>query len=291
MAEITNESSFWNRIGYVEIENIGGKWDRYGGEGDALDFKFEGTYAGDMCAGFKVGILGLSMDTINKLTVWRRAESTETKRGIRVYAGYSKDGISNPLFDGYIIQAIPTSPPEMWLNFECLTMIDKNRPIMDDLIAKNAPLINILTQIGEEWNLPVRWDAEKVNPDHAGNFIFTGKTPQMMADEFSNKFNVLLFCDHNVLVCQDKQCWTNPPKRADKLSTETGLLGIAELTQKGATLIRRLDGKVSTFSCINLESKLIPKANGIYRVIKITHKGHFRGDEWITSLMSVREED
>lgn len=289
MAGITNEAAYWNRIGYVEIENIGGGWDRYGGVGDALDFKFEGTYVGSVCPRFSVSILGLSMDTINKLTVWHPAESIKAKRGIRVYAGYSKDGISNPLFEGFILQALPTNPPEMWLNFDCLMRINKNKPKMSDESVSGAKLIDILKKIGEEWNLPVRWDAEKVSQNTTGNFVFTGKTPQMMVDDFSDKFNVIIYCDYNTLVCQDKECWTNPPKKAEKLSMDTGLLGVTELTPKGATLIKRLDSAIKVFSCVELESKLIPKANGIYRAIKVTHKGHFRGDAWTTSIMAIRQ--
>lgn len=288
MAQVTNESAYWNRIGYVEIEDRQGQWVKYGGITDSLDFKFEGKIVGGVTPEFTVGILGLSMDTINDLTVWNPEESTKAKRGIRVYAGYQKDGIANPLFDGYIFEALPTNPPEMWINFKCLMNINGTRPITEKEWFEDTEIRRIFKAIGDRWGMLTRWDAIKTSAETKGNFIISGKTPQMLIDEFSHKFNVIIYAEHGILVCQDREPWTKEPKDAQKLSIATGLLGVSGLQPVGATFTRRLDDTNKIFSWVELESKLIPKANGMYQVIEKTHKGHFRGEEWVTILRTIR---
>lgn len=288
MAQVTNESAYWNRIGYVEIEDRQGQWVKYGGIIDSLDFKFEGKVVGSVTPEFTVGILGLSMDTINDLTVWNPAESTKARRGIRVYAGYQKDGIANPLFNGFIFEALPTNPPEMWLNFKCLMNINGERPITEKEWFEDAEIRRIFQAIGDRWGMLTRWDAVKTGAKTKGNFIISGKTPQMLVDEFSHKFNVIIYAEHGILVCQDREPWTKEPKDTQKLSMATGLLGVSGLQPAGATFTRRLDDTNKIFSWVELESELVPKANGMYQVIEKTHKGHFRGEEWVTILRTIR---
>lgn len=93
-----------------------------------LNFRFNITYYADYEDGFNlrgnVGILGLSSETIR---AWASAETPDVNREkarfIRVYAGYNKDGdddvTQHELFTMPYLGALPTMPPEMWLNFNC----------------------------------------------------------------------------------------------------------------------------------------------------------------------------
>lgn len=288
MSDKTNQQVYWKRIGYVEIEMRNGKWVRFGGSNDALDFKFEGVMIGDITPSFTVSILGLGIEKINELTVWNPQESTARRRGIRVFAGYEKDGINNPIFEGYVFEAIPTNPPEMWLNFRCLMNIDKKTPVEEQKRFERKPLSEILKGIADALGKSSRWDAEKVSGSKLANFTLTGMTPQMACEEFADRFNVLVYTDGDVLVAADRDGQTNDPKNAIPVSTETGMLGISALNVSGATITTRLNRKIKLFSWIDLKSTIVPKANGKYFAVNVVHKGHFRGKEWVTIAKLIR---
>lgn len=124
----------YNRDCYVEI-GVGGsykellengfdsvEWVRLLG----LDVKFDINHpVGSASSNARISILGLSYERIYQLTSWA-GEATAFSRCIliRVYAGYGDKNIVtrvsdvDMIFQGYIINAYPTTPPEMWLNIE-----------------------------------------------------------------------------------------------------------------------------------------------------------------------------
>ena len=67
------------------------------------------------------------------------------------------------------------------------------------------------------------------------------------------------------------------------------MISIGKVDIAGATIRTRLDDSSKLFSWINLQSVIIPKANGLYVVIKKKHKGHLRGGEWFTELETIRQ--
>lgn len=119
----------YNRICYVDIggglpleelqkngwDNI--DWERISG----LDIKFNvEQYAASSEAKAKISICGLSFDRIVQLASWASEATTQSKCWlIRLYAGYgaSEDDV-DMIFEGEILNAMPTSPPDVWLNIE-----------------------------------------------------------------------------------------------------------------------------------------------------------------------------
>lgn len=122
------QKTYWNRVGYIKIMLDDRKLHQFGGMGEMFDMKFDGIKHGDFYSEFKCSILGLTREHINMLTVWDIGKAVQQKRYIEVYAGYSSNGsdMAKPIFSGYVMNAIPTPSPEMWVNFECIRAWDKD---------------------------------------------------------------------------------------------------------------------------------------------------------------------
>jgi hypothetical protein len=264
---------------------------KYGGISDALDFKFDGEIVANTYSSFTVSILGLTLETINKLTAWNPVEVYGKKRRIRVYAGYEHDGIENPIFEGLVIEAIPTNPPEMWLNFKCIINIGYEGPLISYDNPDRRTLGDIWNDIAKVNNYSgARWESTRIDKNKRVVFSFDGKSAAKLIYDFTHRFDVIGLNINDVLVCKDKRMWSDPKKPKEIISTKTGLLGIAGVSVKGATIRRRLSDTAACSDCVYLMSEVIPKANGPYTIIKKRHVGHFRGKDWYTELELIRAE-
>lgn len=285
----TNKTYYWRRIGFVEIEDESGKMRRYGGSHDGLDFKFDIKYAGDVAIEFTVGILGLNRETIQVLTVWDYALALQRARKIIVYAGYEKDGKAQPIARGIITHAIPTSPPEMWLNFKCLIGNMGFDPVNGQCL-KNKTVSEILSLFANERGMESRWAAKETPAERKVPKFYTGKSPMWTISEFAASQNVHIYIDDNVLTAVDKYAWRTKEviKAAEVVNMQTGLLSIGNIDMVGATIKRRLDVRSNLMTWIRIESVIMPSANDYYYVIGKRHTGHYRGDEWTTELQTIR---
>jgi hypothetical protein len=285
-----NQKVFWGRTGYIAIEGRDGKFVNFGGiTGDSLDFKFDGSLIGDISPTFTAGIRGLSKEHIEQLTGWNPAETLARARQIRVYAGYQKDGISRPLFDGIIREAIPTSPPDMWLNFRCMMNFKKIAPIDKPEVITKESLSTIFGRIADKCGMNWRWNATQADGGREVNFTMEG-TPQDLASTFADRFDLMVYADGDTLIAEDRRPWRGTVKNPHLVDIENGLLNIGGLTIAGATVVTRLNTRIKMCDWVRLSSTLNPKANGDYVVIKVHHKGHLRGDEWTTTLKMIRRE-
>jgi len=301
MSDTTTLKKYWNRSGWIEIENDAGNMVAYAGRCDlahasvvfdkakTLDFKFSGTKAGDIYGRFEVGILGLSTPTIQNLTTWNVAEAVKRRRRIKVYAGYEVDNLQSPIFDGFIMEAMPTNPPEMWMNFKCMKYYESNQPIYEweqgektlaQIVGKIASLCNV------GWS-EENWKATSVSKDKKVGYLYIGTKTQLI-QAFAKRFGVLCYEKNGNLFVENKRPWLYNPDDAELLTPTNGMLGIGNITMKGATVTRRLDDTLGLCEWVNIKSNLIPSANAKYIVIRKTHKGHFRGNEWNTELECVR---
>ena len=265
----TNKAYFWKRVG--------------------LDYRFDIKYAGDIAAKFTVGILGLSRETIQRLTVWNKAHALTRARKIAVYGGYEKDGVERPLAEGIIVQAIPTSPPEMWLNFECLVGRMDYDPQKSHCV-KNATRAFLLELLAKKNGLASRWDAKKVNGNTRVSRFYFKTSPAWMINVFASTFGVHVYIDGNTLVAVDRNAWMDDSvvNNAEEVGPQTGLLNIGNIDLKGATIRRRLDVRSRLMTWIRLVSKIMPSASNSYFVIGKRHVGQFRGQDWYTELQMIR---
>ena len=291
------QRTYWNRTGYLKIQMDNEGMQKFGGEGEMFDMKFDGLKFGDFYSTFTCSILGLSREHINALTVWDKGQALQRKRYIEVYAGYSSNGddMSKPIFAGYVMNAIPTSPPEMWMNFECIKAWDKDQCVTGVETMRDASPRQILQKIAEilevDFNLTsfmsstIKWDEEK------HTFSFAGKKKVQLTYDFANQFNCICIDQNGTIVAADRREWLKSPKRiAREVSQDTGMLAVGNVDIAGAKVVHRLDNTFSILSWVNVQSRLIPKMDSRpYFVKAFRHTGHLRGDKWQTELELIRQ--
>ena len=270
---------------------------QFGGEGEMFDMKFDGLKFGDFYSTFTCSILGLTREHINALTVRDKGQALQKKRYIEVYAGYSSNGddMSKPIFAGYVMNAIPTSPPEMWMNFECIRAWDKDQCVTGVETMRNASPRQILQKIAEilevDFNLTsfmsstIKWDEEKYT------FSFDGKKKVQLTYDFAHQFNCICIDQNGTLVAADRREWLKASKRiAREVSQDTGMLSVGNVDTAGARIVHRLDNTFSLLSWVNVKSRLIPNMDARpYFVRAFRHTGHLRGDKWQTELELIRQ--
>ena len=291
------QRTYWNRTGYLKIQmdNVG--MQQFGGEGEMFDMKFDGLKFGDFYSTFTCSILGLTREHINALTVWDKGQALQKKRYIEVYAGYSSNGddMSTPIFAGYVMNAIPSSPPEMWMNFECIRAWDKDQCVTGVETMRDASPRQILQKIAEilevDFNLTsfmsstIKWDDEKYT------FSFDGKKKVQLTYKFANQFNCICIDQNGTIVAADRREWLKAPKRiAREVSQDTGMLAVGNVDIAGAKVVHRLDNTFSLLSWVDVKSRLIPNMDARpYYVSAFRHTGHLRGDKWQTELELIRQ--
>lgn len=284
---MTTNQMYWKRVGYVAIEDNDGNMVKYGGSHDGLDFKFSGVISGEICPSFSVSILGLSKETLVSLTSWSPSEAFSRMRRIQVYAGYEKDGLARPIFEGMVLEAIPTQPPEAWLNLSCmLHPMIKTPPV--EFETEREEIVQIFDKIAEKSGYKSRWESTKIPKDFVVTYDFN-KSPRDLATDFAHRFNLIVYNEDGVLIAKDLHGERGEPKDLKVIDINTGLLGLNNITLIGATIHKRLDTSIKCFSWVNLKSQIVPKANGSYYVISKKHVGHFRGREWNTELETHRK--
>lgn len=291
------QRTYWNRTGYLKIQMDNDGMQQFGGEGEMFDMKFDGLKFGDFYSTFTCSILGLTREHINALTVWDKGRALQKKRYIEVYAGYSSNGddMSKPIFAGYVMNAIPTSPPEMWMNFECIRAWDKDQCVTGVGTMRDASPRQILQKIAEilevDFNMTsfmsstIKWDEEKYT------FSFDGKKKVQLTYDFAHQFNCICIDQNGTIVAADRREWLKAPKHiAREISQDTGMLSVGNVDIAGAKVVHRLDNTFSLLSWINVKSRLIPNMDARpYFARSFRHTGHLRGDKWQTELELVRQ--
>ena len=291
------QRTYWNRTGYLKIQMDNAEMQQFGGEGEMFDMKFDGLKFGDFYSTFTCSILGLTREHINALTVWDKGQALQKKRYIEVYAGYSSNGddMSKPIFAGYVMNAIPTSPPEMWMNFECIMAWDKDQCVTGVETMRNASPRQILQKIAEILEVDsnrtsfmsstIKWDDEK------HTFSFAGKKKVQLTYDFAHQFNCICIDQNGTIVAADRREWLKAPKRiAREVSQDTGMLAVGNVDIAGAKVVHRLDNTFSLLSWVDVKSRLIPNMDARpYYVRAFRHTGHLRGDKWQTELELIRQ--
>ena len=281
MSKKSKGQLFWNRTGWVDIEG-------YGKPPVGLDFKFEVKKYGNIYSKFSVGILGLNSSNINAMTVYNPVDAVNQGREISVFAGYEADGVPAMICKGTVMNAMPTPPPEMWMNFECMPFLKNKIPIDDVEPMYNKPISEVAQKICDMMGFKYFWRSLNVKESTKINFNFTGCRDTALTKLADGLNLVVILGDNNDVYFYDKKAWNVVPlpRPIDIpiINIESGLLMVGNVDATGAKIRVRLNDTYSLFSWIKLESQLIPKASGYYFVLSKTHKGHLRGEEWYTEL-------
>lgn len=279
---MSSHREYWDRVGYVCIENSNGDMIEYRG----LDFKFKVKSIAGIYKDFSVSVLGLSSDTINDLTVWNPVKAIRHPRKIEVWAGYANTG-AEVIATGYVWYALPTRPPEMWMNFECRQFLKYNDMISNPYVLHNRSVKEIFNVLAAECGYRADWQASGGDVV-IGAYTVEGKKGDLMK-QFVHTFNKSVSERSRAYICVDPHGERRTPTKQILASIDTGLLAVGNINIKGARITTRLRADVQLMDWIYLESILIPSASGSYYVIEVEMEGHLRGDKWESRYNCLRK--
>ncbi|MDR0675642.1 MAG: hypothetical protein LBF97_01190 [Elusimicrobiota bacterium] len=252
---------------------------------EEIDIKFSvRRYRGQQTAEAYIDICNLARQDMEYLTSYMGYAGEKSKRKrIILYAGYEETGV-NFLFDGDIIEALPTSPPDIWLRCKAIVSFYDNQSTINvayenitiqDLGLKIANILNLKLDFRIETNKTIKafnYDGGKTNILNELNAI----DEKIVGYE---EFGKLIIDD------KDKKLKT---KNVMKVSKDTGMIGMPEIGPQKIIVKTFLNNNFKLGNELLLESMMIPSANGTYYSYYLEHNGHLRGNEWYTTLYCHR---
>ena len=310
-------ADFFNRLGHVEILSrrvvFPKKTFDIMESLEDIDYKFNIRKVCDMtttnCEA-SVSILGLSRETIHRLATLRAVgPELQLRKRVRVYASYEDFG-DNLIFDGDIVKAQPSTPPENWLNInafvgnyrhsELYSMAVNDRLSIQQLMTNGAKILGVdKVEFRNASDAKVQAEMKRT----LKGFDCSG-TKYDLLQMLNRVSDFIVFEDNGRLICQlnTDDDYKRSRNTAAILSEDTGMIGIPEVLvgsaegkgkktasdSSGSSL--RLSVKcfinpsIQLWDLVYLKSVYLPDADGYYTVNEIEYSGHLRGQDWYMTL-------
>lgn len=239
----------------------------------------------------KISICNLSRSDIEYLTTYTsRWIAIAQRKRIRLFAGYDEDhpdGRMPGLFDGDIIQAIPSQPPEIWLECEAMSGAYGSTQMFSKSILVPSTVETIFGQAASWVDLESEWRAttQKV----VKSFEFSGSNQQLIG-AVANLGDIEVFQEGETLVAVDSNKAPVRDGVIREISERSGMVGVPKVDYIGIEATMFLDSRIKRGDTVNFVSKRIPAANGLYYVYNIRHHGHLRGTEFYTTVKARRKD-
>lgn len=279
------------RVAYLIID---GK--KFGDTDHSLEIRFDITYAGNSRVPLDTTfyVYNLKKDDIYKAT--KNTSLFEDKMvDIEFWCGYK--GNVRRLFKGKILNASPSGQPDTSLTISALA---------DDVFFerkvkvnyKNITFYDLLKDYEAKSGCPViipesiKYDSRLQTV--VGNYAFTGSVSEyitkIIKDITGNnitKGNLVFVRNDGIIYVanQDTASRTIPPI---PINSKTGMVGIPEPTETGINVRVLLDTTLRAGLTINLTSTMLPKYDGTYNIINVTHHGSVRGKEFYTDMYCTK---
>ncbi len=106
------------------------------------------------------------------------------------------------------------------------------------------------------------------------NYAFTGGAG-LQVDKLGQAGRVNAYVDDNTLIVKPEGRPLSGKLR--RLSEDSGMIGIPELTEQGVKVKMLHDTETALGGALEITSKLNPAANGRYVIYKLTYTGESRG--------------
>lgn len=314
-------ANFFNRLGHIEI--ISGAKAIFSSETreaiahtksgdsmrsfDSLDFKFSCKKIADMTttsSRANVSILGLSRETIQFLATYRppAIEQSKQKR-IRIYASYDDYGDSL-IFDGDIEKAIPSVPPNNWLDITAFVGNHRKQQLLSYAVNGSIRFEDLVNGIAKLFDLtPTYINGTNKQVREARKRMIKGFDSSGSAEDMIQCLNrtsdFIVFEDTGRLICKLRADHNIASTSIIKINEENGMIGIPEITVGSVDKEKRTKDEPSTmrlrvkcfinpsirlWNTVYVESIYLPDINGEYTVMEIEYNGHLRGQEWYMTL-------
>lgn len=245
--------------------------------------KFRGQVQGKA----RISICNLPKEDIEYLTTYMSPWiEIQKQKKIQLFAGYEDN--FGMLFSGDILKALPTIPPDVWLNCEALGGYYSN--LVTASFTLNGPIsvTNVCETLAKKLGVPfVNEASEEVANKKIDAFCYTGGLTNAV-----KKINDLGICcvwvENEILHMADNDPKIPKNKGVRLLTEQSGLVGIPEPGPIGLDATMLLDPSIKLGDPIEIRSVRIPSINGIYYPYSLEHVGELRGNEWYTKIKCQR---
>ena len=254
-------------------------------EFDVIDVKFSlKKVMSSIMNEAQISICNLAKDDIEYLTTFTSEFiAIQQRKRIRIFAGYEETGVSL-IFDGDIARAIPTSPPDVWLECKALSGYYSNKEVISMSLKGSLSISDICMACASKLGMPLI-DLSKTTKKIT-DFSFTGDKRKLIS-EINDLGGISAWEDNGTLYISDE----NKPRGdilARELSEKTGMIGVPKVDPIGIEVTMLLDNSLQIGQVVVLNSQLFKQANGNYYIYEIRHEGHLRGNNFQTTIKARR---
>lgn len=271
----------FNRICYVEFITANGQAKRL----DGIDIQFSiEKHMGAVMNEANVTIYNLTREDIEYLTTFTSQWiAYQQRKRLRIFAGYTDTSVGL-IFDGDIIEALPSMPPDIALRCKARSGAYNNSTMISKSVTEPITTKDLLKQVGS-------WTGLTVN-DHTttdrkiGGFYYTGSATQLIG-QLNDIPDIIAYEDDGSLWVVDKKN-TDIGLQMRVINKNSGMIDIPQPNATGIEVKILLDPAIKLGQKIKVESDLIPAVNGVYTIYELKYTGHLRGNEFYTDITARR---
>lgn len=204
----------------------------------------------------------LSRDLRNALaTNLTPFDYNQQRKSIQVWAGRVSTGLFLR-YEGDIISAIPSQPPDIIMHIRSKTMQFFKNDIVAQSYAVTAPLSQIASDTAKSLGLNLKFEASERN---ISNYAYSGSATGQL-QRLGSLGPIDAYVDDNTLVCKDKGVVL--VNASHVLSQDSGMIGQIELTEYGVRVKSLLSPSVILGGTLTLNSVQNPSLNGDYTIYR-----------------------
>lgn len=235
-----------------------------------------------------IAICNLNKEQVEYLTTINGWDTPEyLRKKLRVFAGYmdavGKENIGM-IFQGDIIRAMPTTEPDVWLECNCLSGYAEQLKTNTLSMHGNITIKDICTRAAKELGLNLVWKASGKNNKTVDGFYHADSVLSLI-DEISKLGNVDVYEEDGDLVVTDSEIAKPVDEHSVRVFGETsGMISHPEPDPFGVKFKVLLDPSIKCGDPVQLQSNMIPAANGVYYVYSIRHFGELRGQAFYSEI-------
>lgn len=185
-----------------------------------------------------------------------------TPKKIIIEVGRKSTG-TNKIFEGNIAACIPTQPPDIILNFKCMTGQFLKGKIVSASQPGTTKLSNIAKGVAASTGLELNFQAKDKN---ISNYAYTGASLKQV-DKLGSVGAVNAYVDDNQLIVKDINLPLQGTERI--LNENSGMIGIPQITEQGVKATMLMDNQTKLGGALKIESVIYPTINGQYVIYKL----------------------
>lgn len=188
--------------------------------------------------------------------------ANRTAKRLIVEAGRVSTGVFR-LFEGDITQVSPTQPPDIILSIKAKTQQFAKAQLISNSKPEMCQLREVCDDVAQSMGLALLYEATDKN---IANYSYSGPVLKQLA-KLEEVGGVNAFIDGSTLVVKDNgQPVTT---YTSVLSSQSGMIGIPEITEQGVRVRSLLDPTARLGGRMTVRSELNPAANGDYEIYKL----------------------